>query len=485
MNFNLADIQHLARTTIFLYGDEVAPKQIPLRKEELSYLLSLRKTKKDSIAQFHRYNTEKEHYSLWIVNFDSEEEISIVNEKLRRAAASMIDKLASEKAADIAVTGAGLLPEELTAFLEGLSMASYSFDKYKTKPDFHVNNVIVDERFLKYDELQRSVKLWKHIETCRNWVNEPVMYLNAENFANQIKEKAEALGVTVTVFEQKQIESMKMGGLLAVNRGSVDEARFVVLEYKPASRINTRPIALVGKGITYDTGGLNIKPDDYMQEMKSDMAGAATMASALLAAAENELPVYLMAFLPMTDNRPNGNAYAADDIITMYDGTTVEVVNTDAEGRLILADAIAYSNQFMPELIVDAATLTGAAVRAIGTLGIAAMQNDAFGPLRLMKLVGAQVYERVAELPFWPEYDELIKSDVADIRNCGSVPQAGAITAGKFLAHFAKYPFIHLDIAGVAYYSKKEHFYGVGASGFGVRLLYAFFQMYDLTKRGV
>ena len=276
---------------------------------------------------------------------------------------------------------------------------------------------------------------------------------------------------------------MKMGGLLAVNKGSVDEPRFVVLEYHPQSAVNAKPVALVGKGVTYDTGGLNLKPEDYMQEMKSDMAGAATMASVVLAVAENQLPIWTMAFLPMTDNRPGFNAYAADDILTMYDGTTVEVVNTDAEGRLILADAIAYANQYEPELIVDMATLTGAAVRAIGTYGIAAMQQGADNAMELMKIVGNQVYERIAELPFWKEYDELVKSDVADIRNCGTVPEAGAISAGKFLAHFAKAPYIHLDIAGVAFYNKCESFYGIGASGFGVRMMYAFLQTYDMLNK--
>ncbi|MBR6441740.1 MAG: leucyl aminopeptidase family protein, partial [Bacteroidales bacterium] len=225
----------------------------------------------------------------------------------------------------------------------------------------------------------------------------------------------------------------------------------------------------------------NIKPEDYMQEMKSDMAGAATMASVLFAAAENQLPVRIMAFLPLTDNRPGNNAYAPDDILTMYDGTTVEIVNTDAEGRLILADAIAYAvANYDPELLIDAATLTGAAVRAISTFGIAAIQQNAENPFQLLKIVGNQVHERIAEFPFWDDYDELIKSEMADIKNCG-IPQAGTITAGKFLAHFTKQtPYIHLDIAGVAYFSKKQHYYNVGASGFGIRLLYAFLQTYDM-----
>ena len=290
--------------------------------------------------------------------------------------------------------------------------------------------------------------------------------------------------------DNRQIESLRMGGLLAVNRGSVDEPRFVVIEYNGVEsgkrkvesgkrKEESGPICLVGKGIMYDTGGLNIKPGDYMQEMKSDMAGAATMASVLFAAADNHLPVHLVALLPLTDSRPGFNAYAADDILTMYDGTTVEVVNTDAEGRLILADAIAYAvKNYNPRVIIDAATLTGAAVRAISTFGIAAMEQNGRKEIEMLKLVGEQVYERLVEFPMWKEYDELIKSDYADLRNSGNTPQAGTITAGKFLAHFAKeVPYVHLDIAGVAYFTKAQHCWRPGASGYGVRLLYAYLQM--------
>ena len=297
--------------------------------------------------------------------------------------------------------------------------------------------------------------------------------------------------------DKRQIESLRMGGLLAVNRGSVDEPRFVVIEYNgvqgsertndssnQAIKQSNNPICLVGKGVMYDTGGLNIKPEDYMQEMKSDMAGAATMASVLFAAADNHLPVHLVALLPLTDSRPGFNAYAADDILTMYDGTTVEVVNTDAEGRLILADAIAYAvKNYTPRVIIDAATLTGAAVRAISTFGIAAMEQNGRKELEMLKLVGEQVYERLVEFPMWKEYDELIKSEYADLRNCGTTPQAGTITAGKFLAHFAKEtPYVHLDIAGVAYFSKAQHCWKAGASGYAVRLLYGYLQMQGIEN---
>lgn len=463
-------------SSVYLYGSEVSTKMLPFKKTELDYLLATRARRPDASLVFDRLP-----HHLYVLNFDADREPSHVQEQLRIQAGKLQATLSQEGETEIFITGMGVLKEELLAFLEGLHMANYRFDKYKSKKDVRLQRVWVDEGLLSQAEIDENHRLWRRIDDCRDWVNEPVMVLNADRFARLLSDKATALAdVKCTVYEQRQIEAMKMGGLLAVNRGSDDEARFVVLEYNPENRINSRPVALVGKGIMYDTGGLNIKPDDYMREMKSDMAGAATMATVLFAAAENRLPVHVMAFLPLTDNRPGKNAYAADDILTMYDGTTVEVVNTDAEGRLVLADAIAYSTQFNPELIVDAATLTGAAVRAIGTCGIAAMQQNASNAMKLLTVLGNQVYERLAEFPFWAEYDEKIQSDVADLKNCGDA-QAGAITAGKFNAHFAKqYPFVHLDIAGVAFFSKKEKFYGSGASGYGVRLLYAFLQTYEM-----
>lgn len=478
MNIILGKIDYnkLDSSVVFLYGNDVASRSLPLKKDELAYLEQKRKDDLTSLVVFNRLP-----HKIYVQNFDSELPTNESLEKLRNAAAKIQLVLVAEKVTKVCVTGAGVIPEEVVAFLEGLHMSNYRFEKYKTRKETLLTDVVV-ENIVEQSALDENLRLWRRIDMLRDWVNEPVMYLNAPKFADMVKTEAERLNVKCTVLGQKKIESLKMGGLLAVNRGSDDEARFVVLEYKPVDRINDKPIALVGKGIMYDTGGLSIKTGNYMVEMKSDMAGAATMASALFAAAENHLPVYLMAFLPMTDNRPGRNAYAPDDILRMYDGTTVEITNTDAEGRLILADAIAYADKQDPELIIDAATLTGAAVRALGTSVIAAMQQDADKPFNLLNIVGNQVYERLAPLPFWKEYDELLKSDIADLINCNIHANAGTITAGRFLAHFAHHPYIHLDIAGVAYYSKRERFYGVGASSFGLRLLYAFFQTYEACK---
>ncbi len=481
MNYSLIPIEakQYDGNLVFLYGDEVAERSLPLSKKELELLNARRADKKECIVVFDRLP-----YHIYVVSFDSELTPSVAQEHLRRQADKLRACLLDNEAYEVAITGEGVIPEDVIAFVEGLTLSDYSFDRYKSKPEHHLETLFIDSHLVSQDELTPNQRLWNRIFWCREWVNMPNADFNAALFADELAAIADDLGVKCTVFDKSHIESLRMGGLLAVNRGSVDEPRFVVLEYKPDNAVNQKPLALVGKGIMYDTGGLNIKPDDYMQEMKSDMAGAATMASVLFAAADNALPVYLIACLPMTDNRPGFNAYAADDILTMYDGTTVEVVNTDAEGRLILADAIAYAvANYEPELLVDAATLTGAAVRAIGTYAVAAMHQGAANPFNLLRIVGEQVYERVAEFPFYEEYDELLKSEVADLKNCG-IAQAGAITAGKFLAHFAKQtPYIHLDIAGVAYFSKKQHYFAQGASGYAIRLLYAFMQTYDITKK--
>lgn len=480
MNISLGKIDYnkLDSSMVFLYGSDVASRSLPFKKDELAYLERKRKENSSSLVVFNRLPNK-----IYVQNFDAELPGNECQEKLRNAASKLQKMLSDEKETRVFVTGEGVITEEVVAFLEGLHMSNYRFEKYKTKKETLLLDVVVEQHLLEQAALDENLRLWRRIDILRDWVNEPVMYLNAPKFADAVKAEAERVGnVKCTVLGQKKIESLKMGGLLAVNRGSDDEARFVVLEYKPADRINEKPVALVGKGIMYDTGGLNIKPGDHMTEMKSDMAGAATMASALFAAAENHLPVYIMAFLPLTDNRPGKNAYAADDILRMYDGTTVEITNTDAEGRLILADAIAYADKQDPELIIDAATLTGAAVRALGTSVIAAMQQDADKQFNLLNIVGNQVYERLAPLPFWKEYDELLRSEVADMINCNLHANAGTITAGRFLAHFAHHPYIHLDIAGVAYYGRRERFYGVGASSFGLRLLYAFFQTYEAIE---
>jgi leucyl aminopeptidase len=279
-------------------------------------------------------------------------------------------------------------------------------------------------------------------------------------------------GFKVEVFNKSKIESLKMGGLLAVNQGSVDPPVFVVMEHKPKNAVNKQPYVFVGKGVVYDTGGISLKPNDGMMTMKCDMGGAAAVAGAMFAIAKAELPVWVVGLTPATDNRPDGNCVVPGDVITISDGTTVEVLNTDAEGRLILSDALVYAKKYNPKFVIDLATLTGAAARAIGRFGIVSMSNTT-EEYEVLKQSGNNVHERLVDFPLWDEYADMLKSDIADLKNIGGII-AGANTAGKFLEHFTSYPWVHLDIAGPAFTESNDSYRGKGGTASGLRLLFDF-----------
>lgn len=364
--------------------------------------------------------------------------------------------------------------KELLAITEGIALSNYTFTKHKTDPKAHKLKSIYLEKKIVTKDLEELQNIVNAVYFTRDLINEPFSHLTAKDLAEAAVKSGKANGFKTTVFNKKKIESLKMGGLLAVNKGSIDEPTFTIMEWKPKNPKNKKPIVLIGKGIVYDTGGLSLKPTaNSMDLMKTDMGGAGTVIGAMQAVAANNLPVHVIALTPATDNRPSGNAYAPGDVITMHDGTTVEVLNTDAEGRLVLADALSFAKKYKPELVIDLATLTGSAVAAIGHYGIVSMHEGAEKEHARLKETGSYTHERLAEMPFWSDYDELIKSDIADIKNLGG-PHAGAITAGKFLAHFADYPWIHLDIAGPSYTKAKYGYRGKGATGMGVRLLYQF-----------
>ncbi len=365
--------------------------------------------------------------------------------------------------------------KDLEAFIEGLYLSDYQFLKYfsdKDKKKNKLNSIkVTGIGQKKINELKNLIEsvLW-----ARTLVNEPVSYLDAERLAMELHKKTQNDGLKVKVLHKKNIVNLRMGGLLAVNKGSEIPPTFTIMEWKPKNAKNKKPVVLVGKGIVYDTGGLSLKPTPHsMDLMKSDMAGAAMMAGTMDAISKNNLPVWVIALIPATDNRPGKNAYAPGDVIKMYDGTTVEVLNTDAEGRMILADAIAYANQYKPEVIIDAATLTGAAVRAIGDKAAIVMGNAPKKYIQNLQKAGKKVHERLVEFPFWDEWKDEMKSDIADMKNIGT-GNAGMITAGKFLEHFAKHPYIHIDIAGPAFLETAQDYKGKGGTGFGVRLMYQF-----------
>jgi leucyl aminopeptidase len=406
----------------------------------------------------------------------ADKEISKSLESFRKSGDKLQNHLNNLKLDSITITAYDISAERILAFAEGMALGNYQFIKYfkdKRSKENSLKNIHILSEKINGDQLNELNVVIDAVCKSRDLVNEPVMYMNAERIASCFSEMAKEAGMKIDIFNKKKIESLKMGGLLAVNKGSIDPPTFTILEWCPKNAVNEKPIVLVGKGVVYDTGGLNIKTGKNMEDMKSDMGGAAMMASSIYAVAKAKLPLHIIALIPATDNRLNGNAYVSGDVIEMHNGLRVEIINTDAEGRMILADALSYAQKYKPELVIDAATLTGSAQRAIGKYGVVAMQSNAGEAIEELKKSGDNVYERVAEFPFWDEYADLMKSSIADLINAGP-PEAGMITAGKFLEKFTDYPFIHLDIAGVAFAEKRDSYRNLGGTGFGVRLLFDF-----------
>ena len=366
-------------------------------------------------------------------------------------------------------------------YMEGMVLGNYQFLKYfndKKEKTNSLKEIRIWDKNVERKELNDLLAVVEATITARNFVNEPLSFLTAPTFSTEIKRLGKKHSFSVTVFDKKKIEALKMGGVLAVNMGSLTPPRFNILEWKPKNAKNKQPIVLVGKGIVYDTGGLSLKPTtNSMDFMKCDMAGAATVVGAMVAIAKTKLPLHVVCLVPSTDNRPGLNAYVPGDVITMYDGSTVEVMNTDAEGRLVLADALHYAKKYKPELVLDFATLTGAAAGAVGQEGVCYMGTAGQATKSKMEKSGYAVYERLIEFPLWKEYGEQLKSNIADLKNLGG-STSGMITAGKFLEHFTDYPWLHFDIAGPAYIKVADAYRSREGTGVGVRLLFDFFKNY-------
>lgn len=363
------------------------------------------------------------------------------------------------------------------AYIEGFALSNYQFLKYfedAEKRAYTLKNLYMLDDKITSKELDELVSVVSNVYEARTLVNEPLSYLTAEELSNEIKRISKKSGFSFKCLNKKEIEKLGMGGLLAVNLGTPNPPTFNIMEWKPAKTVNKQPIVLVGKGVVYDTGGLSLKPTKgSMDSMKADMGGAAAVIGAMASISENKLPIHVVGLVPATENRPDGLAYTPGDVIKMMSGLTVEVLNTDAEGRMILADALHYAKRYKPELVIDLATLTGAAAVAIGANGIVAMGTAAESEFDSITKSGYEVFERIAKFPFWDDYSELLKSDIADMKNIGG-REAGAITAGKFLERFTDYPYIHLDIAGPAFLDFPSSYRLKGGSGVGVRLLYNF-----------
>lgn len=395
-------------------------------------------------------------------------------ESLRVAGHKIATSINAHKYETIQLTATETAKAELLAVAEGCALSNYEFLKYKSdKKDKHtLKEILVIQKEIPKKEIEELDILVDAVYKARTLVNEPQSFLDAVRFAEEMKDLGKKAGFKAEVLNKKQIEALKMGGLIAVNMGSKTPPTFTIMEWKPKKAKNKNPLVLVGKGVIYDTGGLSLKPTaNSMDYMKCDMAGGALVAATLYAVAKAELPYHVIGLVPATDNRPGENAYAPGDVIRMYDGQTVEMLNADAEGRMILADALSYAKKYSPEMVLDFATLTGAAAAAIGGYGIVCMGTADEKQKAALKQSGHNVYERLVEFPFWDEYAKLLKSDIADMKNIGG-SIAGAITAGKFLEKFTDYPWMHFDIAGPAWNSSADTYRVKNGTGVGVRLMF-------------
>ena len=394
-------------------------------------------------------------------------------ESLRLAGASVFQTLKNENCKEVTIDEVKDLTElQRFAFLEGLLLSSYSFSKYKKEKSEFAIKISCSSNFIEEKSLTELQRIAEAVSLTKTMVNEPPQFMDALRFADYSVEAGKNFGFETEILGKAEIEKLGMGGILAVNRGSSVPPTFNVFHYKPENAVNEKPLVFVGKGVTFDTGGYSIKVGGNMTSMKSDMAGGAAVLGIVSAVAASKLPYHIIGLVSATDNKISSDALVVDDIITMMDGTTVEVQNTDAEGRLVLADALTYAKRFNPELVVDMATLTGASVAITGPFGIAmAGNNQDF--MDQLKVSGEETYERLIQLPFWTEFEDLLKSDIADLKNIGG-PIGGATTAGKFLEHFTDYPWIHLDIAGSSFVKDAKGYRQSGGTGVAVRLLYQF-----------
>jgi leucyl aminopeptidase len=395
---------------------------------------------------------------------------------LRRAAGTSVQHASFLKQKDLVIHApaiAGVKGNEAAqAITEGALLSAHQFTRYKTEKEdiFRVEKVLITNK----KDLSKGVELGSIYADAQNYAREldeqPANIATPTSLAKEAKTLAKEKRLSLTLYDKKALQKMRMGGIIAVSQGSVEPPVLVKLEYNKGRRY---PLyCVVGKGITFDSGGISLKPSKGMHEMKYDKTGAINVLGVMKAVAELKLPIRLVGLMPFTENVPSGSAQKPGDIIKAYNGKTIEVLNTDAEGRLILADALSLASTYKPKAIIDMATLTGAIIISLGRHAAGLFSNDD----RLAKTLqdtGEETHERVWRFPLWPEYTEMMKSEFADLKNISEQGEAGSITAAAFLKEFVgDNRWAHLDIAGVDMVKNRHPYLGKkGATGTGVRLV--------------
>lgn len=355
-------------------------------------------------------------------------------------------------------------------FTEGGLLSLYKFEKYKkfeNNKEIKTATILGTDKDIPLKWLQTSISA---VNFAKDLVNTPSNDMTP-TVLSDIAKSLSSKKIKVKVLEKKEMEKEGMGAFLSVSKGSVEPPKFIVIEYKGGKG---NPLALIGKSITFDSGGISLKPAEGMERMKYDMSGGASVIAIIKATSEIDMPVNIVGILPAAENLPSGSASKPGDIVKAINGKTIEIINTDAEGRLALADAIGYAiKYYKPSAIIDIATLTGACSIALGSEAIAMMGNNA-GLMEKIKKASEDTYERVWQMPLYDEYKDYIKSDVADIKNSGG-KNGSLVTAGYFLKEFAgDIPWVHLDIAGTAWNDKDKPYIPKGSTGIGVRLMLRF-----------
>jgi len=396
---------------------------------------------------------------------------AVTAEKLRQAGGKALSYLRDMEMKKTAVSTLVFdqLKQSPVHFVEGALLGLYTYKKYKNENHAKTISSLVliirPSRDLSISIRKKEV-IVSAVAFAKDLVNAPANDMTPADLADAAR-SLKRKNISAKVLEKKDVQKIGMGAFLAVSQGSKEPPKFVVAEYRGSRK---PPVVLVGKSITFDSGGLSLKPSDGMEKMKYDMAGGAAVLGVIKAAAELKLPVHLICLLPATENLPGGSAVKPGDVVRSISGKTIEIANTDAEGRLAVADAIEYAKRFKPGAIIDIATLTGACAIAFGGEVAAMMGNDR-KLLDAFHEAGEETYERVWELPLFEEYKDYLKSDIADIRNIGN--RIGSLMASAyFLYEFAgQCPWVHIDIAGTAWVEKDRPYVPKGASGIGVRLI--------------
>lgn len=442
-------------------------------KDDFSKLESLSKKEnfKGKEGEVLKFYPEKSFEKVYIVSLGKKDKIE--EESYRKASFSLIKALRKNKE-----EGAFIFPNNKSidkAIVEGAILGNYSFDKYKTKEEdkekaFKLNELFIkdlDEKDLELGKILAEAQLFS-----RDLVNEPGCVINPLTFAEIAKKECEKAGLEINIYDEKQIQDMGMNGLWMVGKGSDTPPRFIHIVYKPKGKKSKDKIAIVGKGLTFDSGGLNIKTGDYMKTMKLDKSGACNTLAIMLAIAKLKPNIEVHGLMGMAENMPSGKAYRPDDVIRFRNGKTAEVSNTDAEGRLTLADVLSYASELKPSKMIDMATLTGACVVALGEYTAGLFTNNEEFAKELLE-IAKKTGERMWMLPMDDEnLRKKIESPIADINNTGG-RYGGAITAAMFLEEFVDkdIKWVHLDIAGPAYTEKEYSYYTAGGTGFGVRTI--------------